>query len=1050
MVTGDGEDATFERRTQRQVAPPERLVERGDQLAELRALWAGTLAAAPVAVAVVGPWGTGKTALLHAAARMARSAGATVVAAHAQRGQRRDRFGMARQVVHALFRELAGGTVPASAPAARQVLLAMSRPAATVAEVVDPVADVLLEQAVAPVVCFVDDADAADAESVATLHQLARRLGPGRATLVVGTSPRSPGAVLYEVDRLLADADVRVLAVGPLSRPAFDTELRARAAGPVDPRFADAVWRATGGRPLFLHHLLATLRDEGRPWDAATADRLDDVVVPGLARQVVARLAGVTIAATDLVQAAAVLGDGTELPLARQLAGIDQRGAERAVDEAIAVEVLLPAFPLRFTSPLVRAAVLHEIPTAHRSRLHARAAELMAERGAGRRTVCGHLLRTDASGDGAIAAALHDCARAAVAEGDVGWAYRCLERALREPPAPAHLAGVLLDLVAVEVRVRPGNALAHLQRAVRLGDGTGGDPGRLAAAAAAVLRRLPAGGLHDAAVLDRLHDVLRRLPEAAVELRLDLLVALGHVEGGWSADDAAAMERLVAAGPVGSAAVRHARAWVALQRLRGAPPPAAAVLADQLDAVFDPSEILGPDRVGAGAQLDSAVGLLCCGRFGVDQALRAAAAATDAGDRATARDVQAVLALSALWQGALDEALTLAGAVAGASEGESGGESESGGSESGGGASDGEGGGSESGGGACGIGGASGIGDGWAVPLARACRAAALLDKGDVAGAMTAVPPLPVGGAAELSGAPGGRQPGLAEHVAALLTAGTWAGIRLAAGHAAEAAELAMAVAGGAAATGLRVPSLATWRAVAVEAATALGDDAGADGAAATWLVEARRFDEPRSLGAALRGSAALVRGSQRLALLMESRDVLAPSPARLEQARTELALGHGLIGQGRQEEGRASLRQAAHLASLCGADGLLEVAAQELRSNGCRPRRMAMTGWEALTPAEVRAAVMAAEGATNAAIAAALYVNAKTVEGHLARVYRKLGISSRRELPPIVAVHGDGRRPGVPGSAGGGPTAPGVAGHAVGDRAVDQVGPQVVHGRRQ
>jgi DNA-binding NarL/FixJ family response regulator len=41
----------------------------------------------------------------------------------------------------------------------------------------------------------------------------------------------------------------------------------------------------------------------------------------------------------------------------------------------------------------------------------------------------------------------------------------------------------------------------------------------------------------------------------------------------------------------------------------------------------------------------------------------------------------------------------------------------------------------------------------------------------------------------------------------------------------------------------------------------------------------------------------------------------------------------------------------------------------------------------------------MAAEGPTNREIAQALFVTPKTVEVHLSRVYRKLGISSRSQL---------------------------------------------------
>jgi DNA-binding CsgD family transcriptional regulator len=56
------------------------------------------------------------------------------------------------------------------------------------------------------------------------------------------------------------------------------------------------------------------------------------------------------------------------------------------------------------------------------------------------------------------------------------------------------------------------------------------------------------------------------------------------------------------------------------------------------------------------------------------------------------------------------------------------------------------------------------------------------------------------------------------------------------------------------------------------------------------------------------------------------------------------------------------------------------------------------------LTPAERRVADLAAAGRSNAGIGGELSVDRKTVESHLAQVYRKLGISGRRELPGALA----------------------------------------------
>jgi DNA-binding CsgD family transcriptional regulator len=57
------------------------------------------------------------------------------------------------------------------------------------------------------------------------------------------------------------------------------------------------------------------------------------------------------------------------------------------------------------------------------------------------------------------------------------------------------------------------------------------------------------------------------------------------------------------------------------------------------------------------------------------------------------------------------------------------------------------------------------------------------------------------------------------------------------------------------------------------------------------------------------------------------------------------------------------------------------------------------LTGVESLTPSERRVALMAARGLTNRDIAQALFVTARTVEGHLTHVFQKLGVRSRAEL---------------------------------------------------
>ena len=63
----------------------------------------------------------------------------------------------------------------------------------------------------------------------------------------------------------------------------------------------------------------------------------------------------------------------------------------------------------------------------------------------------------------------------------------------------------------------------------------------------------------------------------------------------------------------------------------------------------------------------------------------------------------------------------------------------------------------------------------------------------------------------------------------------------------------------------------------------------------------------------------------------------------------------------------------------------------------------MSLSGLDSLTASERRVAQLAAEELSNKEIAQALFVTVKTVELHLSNVYRKLQISSRRQLPAAL-----------------------------------------------
>ncbi len=116
-------------------------------------------------------------------------------------------------------------------------------------------------------------------------------------------------------------------------------------------------------------------------------------------------------------------------------------------------------------------------------------------------------------------------------------------------------------------------------------------------------------------------------------------------------------------------------------------------------------------------------------------------------------------------------------------------------------------------------------------------------------------------------------------------------------------------------------------------------------------------------------------------------------------RARTSLCYGQRLRRTRRRIDARVQLRRALADFEQLGADPWAEQARSELRATGERARRRTERRAEELTPQELQVALAVAAGATNREVAAALFLTPKTIEMHLTRVYRKLGVRSRMEL---------------------------------------------------
>ncbi len=184
-----------------------------------------------------------------------------------------------------------------------------------------------------------------------------------------------------------------------------------------------------------------------------------------------------------------------------------------------------------------------------------------------------------------------------------------------------------------------------------------------------------------------------------------------------------------------------------------------------------------------------------------------------------------------------------------------------------------------------------------------------------------------------------------------------------------------------------------------IEAAARAGTPELAADAHRRLVAMTRASGTDWGLGIAARSEALLVEGQRADDLYLEAIDRLGRCRIAVDLARAHLLYGEWLRRERRRIDARRELRTAHQLFSEFGMEAFAERARVELEATGERARRRRVDTLAELTPQEAQISRLAAQRQTNREIAAQLFISQSTVEYHLRKVFRKLGVNSRKQL---------------------------------------------------
>ncbi|WP_371665077.1 AAA family ATPase [Streptomyces sp. NBC_01241] len=420
--------------------------------------------------------GLGKTTVLAEVRRIATARGCTVLSARGGEQEHTVPFHVVRQLLQPILascteaerREIFGGWYEIAGPAVGLFAQQTGTAAPDPQGVRDGLDWVVTQLAVrrAPIVIVLDDAHWGDLESLAWLAAFAVRAQELPVLVVLGYRPDEVPTEAATFRELIDGRSGRPIPLHVLSPEAVGELVRSSLGAEADDLFCRECWAVTGGNPYEAVELIAKVQDRSLAPNAESASLLRELAASARGAGLVKRLERLGHASVRVAWAAAVLGTEISPELAAAVAGLPPAEAQDAVDRLRVARILTGSRTLEFIHPLVATAVYQAIPPTTRTALHGQAAWAVADAGLGVTAAARHLLETHPEDDPHTVLQLRAAARENLRLGAPDAARRCLERALREPPAPEDRAGVLYELGCSALLTAPAVTVNHLTAAL--------------------------------------------------------------------------------------------------------------------------------------------------------------------------------------------------------------------------------------------------------------------------------------------------------------------------------------------------------------------------------------------------------------------------------------------------------------------------------------------------------------------------------------------------------------------------------------------------------